>query len=584
MSVQPRPWPEPVPEIAAAIRAMYGGRREIPLPVRVRDQLGELFADAEFAAAFGARGKPGLSPGMLAMVTVLQKADNLTDRQAADHVRTNLAWKYALGLELTDPGFDHTVLSEFRSRVLAHGLEEKALDLLLAALRDMELVAAGGKQRTDSTHVVAAVRDLNRLELVGESVRACLEALSAAAPHRVAQALDVPAWSQRYRQRIDTWRLPASRAGKDELALHYGQDGFTLLAAVYAPASPAWLREIPAVEILRVVLLQNYTRTVAGKAREVVKRRGNDIDTDGGLPPGSRRLTSPYDTDARWGAKRDTVWNGFKLHVSETCRAACDRSDAEDGGGGVRRDQRDGPPNLITNVTTTDATVPDNKALEPVHQALRARKLLPGGHYLDSGYPSAELIVGSRKTYGVVLIAPVLRNHSRQAKAGAGFGTSDFRVDWSSRRVTCPAGKTSVSWSPCVQAGVPKTVVVFSASDCGPCPSRTECTTATKRGRQLSLHSQEMHEVLDRARAAQETEQWQADYALRAGVEGTIGQVTAVTGARRARYRGLAKTHLDHVFSAVAINLIRLDAWWNGHPLDRTRTSHLARLELGLAA
>ena len=585
MSVQPRPWPEPVPEIAAAIRAMYGGRREMPLPVQVRDQLGELFADAEFAAAFGARGKPGLSPGMLAMVTVLQKAANLTDRQAADQVRTNLAWKYALGLGLTDPGFDHTVLSEFRSRVVEHGLEEKALDLMLAVLRDKGFVAAGGKQRTDSTHVVAAVRDLNRLELAGESVRACLEALSAAAPHWVAQALDVPSWGGRYRQRIDTWRLPASQAGKDELALHYGEDGFTLLAAVYAPASPAWLREIPAVEILRVVMLQNYTRTMAGKGREVVKRRGNDIDTDGGLPPGSRRVTSPYDTDARWSAKRDTVWNGFKLHVSETCQAARDRSDGGGGGGGGGgRREAGGPPNLITNVTTTDATVPDSKALEPVHQALQARKLLPGRHYLDSGYPSAELIVGSRKTYGVVLIAPVLLDHSRQAKAKAGFATSDFRVDWSSQQATCPAGKTSASWSPCVQAGVPKTVVEFAASDCGPCSSRTDCTTAKKRGRKLSLHPQEMHETLHQARATQETEDWQTDYALRAGVEGTIGQVTAVTGARRARYRGLARTHLDHVFSAVAINLIRLDAWWNGHPLDRTRTSHLARLELSLAA
>jgi transposase len=255
VSVQPRPWPEPVPEIAAAIRVMYGGRREVPLPVRVRDQLGELFSDAEFRGAFGVRGKPGFSPGLLAMVTVLQKAENLTDRQAADAVRTNLAWKYALGLELADPGFDHTVLSEFRARVVEHGLEEKALDLLLVALRDKGLIAAGGKQRTDSTHVVAAVRDLNRLELVGEAVRACLEALSVAAPHWVTEVLDVSGWGRRYRQRIDTWRLPTSQTKKDELALAYGTDGFALLSAVYESASPVWLREIPAVEVLRVVLV-----------------------------------------------------------------------------------------------------------------------------------------------------------------------------------------------------------------------------------------------------------------------------------------------------------------------------------------
>lgn len=581
VSVQPRPWPEPVPEIAAAIRAMYSGRREVPLAVQVRDQLGELFSDAEFADAFGIRGRPGFSPGLLAMITVLQKAEDLTDRQAADEVRTNLAWKYALGLELTDPGFDHTVLSEFRARVVEHGLEEKALDLLLAALRDKGLIAAGGKQRTDSTHVIAAVRDLNRLELAGEAVRACLEALSAAAPHWVAEVLDVPGWSRRYQQRIDTWRLPASQAKKDELALAYGKDGFTLLAAVNVPACPAWLREIPAVEVLRVVLLQNYTRTVTGNGREVIKRRGNDIDKDGGLPPGCRRLTSPYDTDARWGAKRDMFWNGFKVHISETCAAPTLTEPAEGAG---RRCPTAQKPNLITNVATTDATVPDSTMPGPIHQALKERDLLPEEHYLDSGYPSAELIVGSLETFGVALITPVLLDHSRQAKAHEGFAASDFTVDWQAQQVTCPAGQLSASWTPCIQAGVPKTVVTFSTTDCGPCPLRTQCTTAKSRRRQISLHPREMTEALRRARAEQQTKDWQKDYALRAGVEGTIRQATAVTGLRHARYRGLAKTHLEHVYSAVALNLIRLDAWWNGHPLDRTRTSHLARLELSLAA
>jgi transposase len=171
VSVQPQPRPEPDPQIAAAIRAMYRGKREAPLAVEVRDRFGELFPDAQFAEAFGQRGRPGWSPGRLALVTVPQKTASLTDRQAADEVRENLAWKYALGLRLDDPCSDHFVLSEFRTRVVAHQLEEKVLDLLLDALREHGLVAPGGRQRTDSTHIVAAVRDLNRLELVGESVR-----------------------------------------------------------------------------------------------------------------------------------------------------------------------------------------------------------------------------------------------------------------------------------------------------------------------------------------------------------------------------------------------------------------------------
>ncbi|WP_207757665.1 transposase [Nonomuraea cypriaca] len=152
MSMQPMPWPEPAPEVAAAIWAIYRGKRQVPLPVRVRDELGEVFADEAFVGAFGKEGRPGWSPGRLALITVLQRVGNLTDRQAAEAVATDLAWKYALGLGLNDPGFDASVLSEFRSRVIAHELEEKPLDLLLAALQERGLLAAGGKQRTDSTH------------------------------------------------------------------------------------------------------------------------------------------------------------------------------------------------------------------------------------------------------------------------------------------------------------------------------------------------------------------------------------------------------------------------------------------------
>jgi transposase len=255
--MEPQPWPEPAAEIAQAVKAKYRGR-EVPLPVAVRDRFGELFADAEFARAFAVSGPRGWSPGRLALVTVFQMAENLTNRQAAEAVRDRLSWAYALGLDLADAGFDHTVLCEFRSRVVAHHLEEKVLDLLLARLKEMGLVGAGGKQRTDSTSVVAAVRDVNRLELVGESVRAVVEVLSAAAPDWLVQVIDVPGWSRRYGRRIDSWKMPASKTKQDALALDYARDGFALLSAVYAPGQPAWLRELPAVQVLRQVLVQNY--------------------------------------------------------------------------------------------------------------------------------------------------------------------------------------------------------------------------------------------------------------------------------------------------------------------------------------
>jgi len=216
MCVQPVPWPEPDPQIAAAIAAKYRGKRPRPLAVLIRDRLGEWLGDEAFATAFGTRGRPGWSPSRLALVTVLQRAENLPDRQAAEAVRTRLDWQYLLGLPWDDAGFDHTVLSEFRDRVAAAGLERVVLDALLGRLVAEGLVRAGGKQRTDSTHVVAAVAALNRLELAGESVRAVLEVLAAAHPAWLEQRICVPDWTRRYGTPMTSWRprrpRPAARS------------------------------------------------------------------------------------------------------------------------------------------------------------------------------------------------------------------------------------------------------------------------------------------------------------------------------------------------------------------------------------
>jgi len=425
MSVVPQPWPQPAPQLTEAVAAMYRGKRERPLPVLVRDKLGEWLSDEQFAGAYGVRGKPGWPPSRLALVTIFQKAGNLTDRQAAEQVRTRIDWKYALGLDLADPGFDHSILSEFRARVAAGGLDQVVLDRLLERLAADGLVGAGGAMRTDSTHVISAVRDLNRLELAGESVRACLEQLAVAAPQVVAQLLD-DSWAQRYAARVDTWRMPAATTRKDKLALAYGRDGRILLKAVYAAAASdpdlAFLARLRQVEVLRVVLLQNYLTVTGEQGREVIKRREADVE---GLPPGRSRIASPYDTDARWGVKRDTFWNGYKIHVTETCDTAVTASD----GDGDGEDTAVAPPHLIVNVETTDATVPDNQMTEPVHAHLDQRGLLPGEHLVDSGYPSAELLVSSQADYAITLVTPMLADTSPQARAGAGFDRTAFAID-----------------------------------------------------------------------------------------------------------------------------------------------------------
>src|SRR6266567_1951193 len=286
MCMHPAAWPEPDQRIAAAIAAKYRGRRPRPLAVLIRDRLGGWLRDEDFAAAFGTRGRPGWSPSRLALVTVLQRAGNLTDRQAAESVRTRIDWQYLLGLTFDDPGFDHTVLAEFRARVADAGLEQVALDALLA-------------------------------RLAGESVRAALEALAAAHPAWLEQRICVADFARRHGTPMTSWRPPVSQARRDELAIACARDGYALLEAVYDSAAPAWLRELPAIGVLRRVLLQNCTRNITG-GREVIKRREKEPEGDG-LPPGHLRIASPYDTDARRGVKREEFWLGCKLHVTGTC-------------------------------------------------------------------------------------------------------------------------------------------------------------------------------------------------------------------------------------------------------------------------
>jgi len=571
MSMQPQPWPEPADDVAQAVQAMYAGRRA-PLAVVVRDELDAVSADVEFAEAFAVRGQPGWSPGRLAMITVLQAVEDLTDVQAAAAVRLRLDWNYLLGLSLADRGLDDSVLSEFRTRVVDHGLEARVLDLLVARLVDKGLLKARGKQRTDSTHVLAAVRQLNQVELVGETVRACVEALAAAAPGWVAARLDV-GWQRRYGARVDSWRMPASKTKRAALGADYARDGAALLRAVWDPSSPAWLAHLPAAGVLRRVLIHNVVVDVDRGGREVIRLREADAD---GLPPGRCRIVSPYDTDARWGGKRDLAWNGYKLHSSESC-------DAEPPTGPVD-DVPDAPPDLITNVATTDASVPDVAVTQPIHADLQRRQVLPAEHYVDSGYPSADLLVSSLTTFGVRLVTPMLADTSPQARAGAGFDRTGFTVDWQTATVTCPQGKTNASWTPATQRGTEVIVAKFPAQACQACPVKAQCTTATHGGRQLTLRPQPVQQALDQARAEQTTTAWQTSYARRAGAESTIAQAVKATHARRARYRGAAKTRLEHNVMAVALNLVRLDAWWNGERLGPRRTTHLSRLELALAA
>ncbi len=298
---------DPIPEQTARIaRAAF--RCGNPF-MRMRDEIGTLFTDEAFAPLFPARGRPVVSPWRLALVCVMQYVEGLSDRQAAEGVRARIDWKYSLSLALDDPGFDASVLSEFRTRLVSGGLEQRMLDLMLEHFRAHQLLKARGKQRTDSTHVLAAIRAVNRLECVGETMRAALNSLAVAAPDWLRAHSD-PVWVDRYGPRVDDTRLPEKPEARRELAKTVAADGYRLMEALSAPDAPVWLREIPAVQTLRRVWIERFSREDEG-----VEERGDAQ----GRPSSAGMISSPDDPDARYATKRTTAWTGDKVHLSETC-------------------------------------------------------------------------------------------------------------------------------------------------------------------------------------------------------------------------------------------------------------------------
>jgi transposase len=486
----------------------------------------------------------------LAWVSVFQSIEGLSDRQAAEAVRGRIDGKYALAWELTDPGCNHTVLSEFRSRLVHGQAERPILDTLLDQLKELGLIHQRGRQRTDSTHVLAAVRVLNRLERVGETLRAALNDLAVMAPEWL-QALAPPEWYPRYGKRVENYHLPKTDAGRAELARVIAADGERLLAAVDAASDQPLLAQLPAVLTLRRVWAEQYVGAPGQWHWRAVKD----------MPSPAELISSPYDPEARDSTKRQREWVGYKVHFTET--------------GDEDR------PHRIVNVETTPATTPDDNMIDVVHESQEPRDLLPGEHLVDKGYTDSQVLVSSQQEYGVTIVGPVAEDPSWQARAGKGFDKGSFEVDWEKEVVTCPAGKKSISWLPNTY---PPSGMAFEArfarKDCTPCPYRSQCTKSQQEPRIIGLLPREQHEALQAARRRQETEEFRQQYAARAGIEGTHEQAVRRCGLRRCRYIGQAKAHLQHVLTAAALNIIRRDDWWAGAPVSRTRCSRFAAREV----
>lgn len=259
------------------------------------------------------------------------------------------------------------------------------------------------------------------------------------------------------------------------------------------------------------------------------------------------------------GEDAHSAWVGYKVHLTESCDA----------------DQ----PRLITHVLTTPATVTDYEAAVPIQAELVAKGLPPTDHLLDGGYVDGELLATSQESHQIAVIGPVLEDHSWQAREQTGYDLAAFMLDWAKQQATCPNGNVSRKWSETHNAqGTPIINIRFDAAQCRSCPVRQLCTRSATQPRELTVRPQPVHEALQQARRQQDTAAFRERYAPRAGMEGSLSQGVRRSDLRHARYSGLAKTRLQHILTAAALNLYRVTEWLAEQTPAQTRTAPFVRL------
>jgi hypothetical protein len=444
----------------------------------------------------------------------------------------SISWDLNLQI-LADPGFDFSILCEFRARLIAGDATMQLLDGLLGQCQKLGLLKARGRQRTDSTHVLTSTRVLGRLELVGETLRATLNEIANIEPEWL-RSVAPKAWYKRYSRRVEDRRLPQTPLEQASYALIVGEDGFALLDLIESVAAPANLSQLQQVAILRTAWNRHYVRDkspVDGAPNVRFKTKQE-------LSQAVEKLESPYDPEARYRSKSSMHWTGYMVHISETCD--------------------ENSVHLITHVHTTPADVHESMCTESIHKALTEKGLPPLEHLVDAGYVSAELLLRSRIHYGIDLVGPARINASWQTKVEGTYTREQFTIDWEKREVQCPQGIVSKTWHDHNDAeGKPYHLIHFPKAACQSCQARTLCTRAKQQSRRLYLLPRAEHEALYAARQRLKTEEGKRLYAKRAGVEGSLSQAVRGFGIRRTRYRRLAKTHLQQVVTADPYTLIR---------------------------
>jgi transposase len=487
------------------------------------DQLFEQLHEADYADLYSAEGKPGISPVLLALVSVFQFMEKLADRQAAQALRMRLDWKYALHLPLAYEGFDFSVLSEFRDRLIQGQAEDRVFEKLVEQVRALGLIKEHGKQRTDSLAMLTKVRRLCRVETVVETLRLALVAI-VDTDREWSEEIIPPSWEEKYGERFVRQRY--SEKEWKEYEEKIGEEGQWLLKRLEKGGAPAELQSLPEVQVLKIVWAQQFR-----------EEAGQMVYTDLKKYDGHTQIQSPHDPEARYSRKRHFEWVGDKVQVTETAD--------------------EGYPHLITDIVGTSSNRTDYEELPAIQARLEKRDYLPAAHYVDAGYMSGPNLEGSQKKQ-IDLIGPLPTVVTPQDLLPDGITQAHFQIDAKSKTVTCPKGYVATHPVPVNNS----LSFHFPLKTCAACELRPRCCTG-KGGRTIGISA--YYELTEAARARQKTEAFKKDYHQhRSGVEGSLSALVRGQGMRVARYLGQKKRNLQAVFSGCAANLKRTARWLAG--------------------
>lgn len=501
-------------DIPSSIRQWGENHLALDNPYRiVGDHLFDFMPEDELSSMYSPLGRQAINPLLLSLVTIFQYLENIPDRTAALWVQTRLDWKYALHLELEDSGFHYSDLCHFRERLLAHGKESLIFDQLLQKIEALGFLKKRSLQRTDSTHVLATVRQLSRLENLSEGLRVALKAIETADAAFYKAKLP-PLFTEHWSKPLSDYQMTDSE--RKEAFKRVGQDIFWLLG--FLKTNRESFLSLPELSVLQTLFSQHFTV----EAQEVSLKEKATV--------GKEKIQTPHDPQARYSKKRSTSWTGYKVHITETANEK-------------------GFINFVTSVTTTNAAMPDHEALPQIQAALEARGLSPQQQFVDKGYTTGDTLSDSHSK-GIELMGEVSELENKGL-----FTADEFQIDFETKTATCPAGCTSESWKEFETGKHQGQIEIRFPKECQGCPSKEECTLS-KSGRKLRLHRH--YQFLQARREEGKTDSFKQAMKRRPPVEGTLSEMVRAHGLRQSRYRGFLKTHLQNLMKGAALNLKRL--------------------------